>query len=1046
MAQFRSLSGADYLAGCDFLLTGVVTLVDTNRDLVVLQDATGAVALHVPLADQSFEPGRRVTLSGTNCCPLLASFPDYPHRPSGREVRGSFESRMNWGEYNLTRMRGYLHPQVTGGYRFYIASDDSSELWLSTDSNPANARKIATVARFSWTEPRQWSKHPSQRSELIQLKAGETYYIEALQEQTVASEHLSVAWQEPAPGNSEITVIDGRYLTPWDGASGIIGPATNGVLREYWTNYFNGHLEGVAGARAYESALTVREVTVADQGPGELPAPEPVIWNRPLAGESNYCWVSAKGQVEFKATEDNAAVLEIFDGRALIPVRVLRWSAEESRKLKALTNAVVRVEGVCEGVRKPEGTIVPEVLWVPVANCVTLTEGGPTNEFATPRNQPAPVATSAAAMLGYFGTRGVVTFNERVFDKEIIVIQEGSSAWLITTANSGLKNQLRVGHYVDLGGALTPGNYVQTISPLFVVDMGWRSMPPPIINPDTLSSPGSLEGKWTELEGVARWVSTNGTLCIAGRFGTACLRIGQTPADSLGRLVDAKLRARGVLMLTMHHTPLLLVPSRDFIDVVEEPLQDPFAAPRMPIRNLLAADAESVVHRVRVAGAVTYHNAQSFFIQDASGGIRASTADEQAPKVGEWVEVVAFPALNGFVHTLIEPLVRPLASGGSIVPRDLDLGGALSSRQSGALVQVSATLLGRSTNSLWEVLELQEHQRVFAATLATGRGSLPEMAPGSRVRVTGVCDTQPASASDSSGNPLRGQFLGSLNILLRSPVDVVLLNGPPWWTWKRTATLVGALLTVLVVALLWVHLLHRRLERQQAAQLAFSRQVLEGVEDERRRIAVNLHDGLGQILLAIKNHALLAIQRPPEEEGLQQRLGDISATTTQAIDEVRRITRGLRPYQLDRLGLTQAVRAVVAGASENTRILFASRVEDIDGLFSKEGEIHVFRIVQEAVTNIAKHSAATEAAVVIKRKAKVVSLAIRDNGKGFDPARPSSQVHDVGFGLTGIAERVRVLGGTLAIDARPGAGTNLTVEVPLPISKHDTGNNGIDRG
>lgn len=247
--------------------------------------------------------------------------------------------------------------------------------------------------------------------------------------------------------------------------------------------------------------------------------------------------------------------------------------------------------------------------------------------------------------------------------------------------------------------------------------------------------------------------------------------------------------------------------------------------------------------------------------------------------------------------------------------------------------------------------------------------------------------------------------------------------------------LVGTLLMILVVTLLWVHLLHRRLERQQAAQLAFSRQVLERLENERQRIAVNLHDSLGQTLLIIKNHAIMAIQRSPEEQAVRHRLDEISGTTSQALEEVRRITHGLQPYMLDRLGLTQAIRASVSRVSENSPILFASRVENIDGLFDKDAEIHIYRIVQEAVTNIVKHSAATEAAVVIKKRTTVVSLSIRDNGSGFNPAKSSSQPHDLGYGLSGIAERVRILGAALVIDSRPGGGTILTVEVPFSISK-----------
>jgi signal transduction histidine kinase len=247
--------------------------------------------------------------------------------------------------------------------------------------------------------------------------------------------------------------------------------------------------------------------------------------------------------------------------------------------------------------------------------------------------------------------------------------------------------------------------------------------------------------------------------------------------------------------------------------------------------------------------------------------------------------------------------------------------------------------------------------------------------------------------------------------------------------------LVGALVLVLVVALLWVHLLRRRLERQQAAQLAFSRQVLKRLEDERRRIAVNLHDSLGQILLLIKNHALLALHPTPDEKGAQERLNEISTATSQAIEEVREITHGLRPYQLDRLGLTQAIRTSVHQAAVNNSISFACRVEDVDGLFDQDTEIHVYRIVQEAVTNVVKHAAATEATVVVKRRPDAVSLSIRDNGRGFESAQLAAQPHELGYGLTGIGERARILGAGLVIDSRPGSGTSLTVEIPLPIRK-----------
>jgi signal transduction histidine kinase len=1033
VAKFSTLSGADYLAGCDFKLTGVVTLVDTNRDLLVLQDQTGAVALNFRIKGRGLEVGQLVTLDGTNCCPYHVSFPDYPYRPSGWDIRGSFEAPMNWSEYYLTRMRGFLRPQVTGNYRFWIASDNSSELWLSTSADPSRIRKIASIGRFDWVAPHEWSRFPSQHSDSIQLKAGETYYLEALQEQTTEADNLSVGWQQPLPGETAISVIDGSCLTPWseDRSPGMA--ATNGILREYWTNFTAGFLEGIGGARAFESALTVREVRVHIDGRGELPNPDRIALNQRLPAAKNYRWVRTDGVVRFKAADEKGVVFELFDGQGTVRAHAGKWS---EKLLQHSSNATVRVEGVCEGVYDLKGTLMPGLIWAPAENSVSIIAAATTNAFTPGLEQPAQSTTSNnPAMQGFYGIRGVVTFNDRVFGKDLAFVQADNTAMLVAFGGHPFKSRLKVGQAVDLGGALEPGKYVPVITPLVVTELGWFSMPIPIVQPLGLPDSGNREGKWNELEGVVHSVNSNGTLSIVGKDGSACLWVGQTSSNILAHYMDAKLSARGVLMSGILDAPLLLIPSRDCVDVEEEAPEHPFGMARRSISEILSQGTETWrLHRVRVSGEVTYSDAQSFFIQDREAGIRVRTSHQPPVEVGARVEVLAFPTLDDSTRALTEALVRPANLVEHVSPKDLDLGETSSFRQSGALVNVSAVLLARKTNGLNQVLELQKQQRVFVATLPIGQGLLPDILPGSRLQVVGVCDDETTASPLVREGPPSALFLTSLNILLRNPRDVVVLGGPPWWTWKRAATLVGMLVAILAGALLWVHLLHRRLGRQKAAQIVFSRRVLERLEDERRRIAVNLHDSLGQTLLVIKNQAILAIQRPPQEQTMRHRLDEISGATSQAIDEVRRITHGLRPYQLDRLGLTQAIRASVSQASENSSILFASRVEDLDGLLEKDAEIHFYRIVQEAVTNVVKHSAATEAAVVIKKRPSLVSLSIRDNGRGFNPEKPYPQTPDLGYGLSGIAERVRILGGTLVIQSRPGEGTSLMVEAPFSIS------------
>src|SRR5258708_29748682 len=119
--QFRSLSSLEINRGCPFSLTGIVTLADTNRNMVVLQDATGAMALYPDAPVASIHPGQLLSVQGADGAPYIVNFPDYPWRRSGWDIRPDFEAPSNWGDYHLTRMSGYLHPPVTGEYTFWIA-------------------------------------------------------------------------------------------------------------------------------------------------------------------------------------------------------------------------------------------------------------------------------------------------------------------------------------------------------------------------------------------------------------------------------------------------------------------------------------------------------------------------------------------------------------------------------------------------------------------------------------------------------------------------------------------------------------------------------------------------------------------------------------------------------------------------------------------------------------------------------------------------------------------------------------------------------------
>jgi hypothetical protein len=140
----------------------------------------------------------------------LTSNVNYPYNPTGRELAKTFEGPTSWADNYGTRIRGYLHPVTTGTYYFYIASDDASELWLSTNDNPANAVKICQVS--NWVNAYQWDSSAEQKSSAKTLVAGQVYYIEARHKESGGGDSIAVAWQGPGIIRQAIT---GPYLTPY---------------------------------------------------------------------------------------------------------------------------------------------------------------------------------------------------------------------------------------------------------------------------------------------------------------------------------------------------------------------------------------------------------------------------------------------------------------------------------------------------------------------------------------------------------------------------------------------------------------------------------------------------------------------------------------------------------------------------------------------------------------------------------------------------------------------------------------------------------------
>jgi len=201
-------------------------------------------------------------------------------------------------------------------------------------------------------------------------------------------------------------------------------------------------------------------------------------------------------------------------------------------------------------------------------------------------------------------------------------------------------------------------------------------------------------------------------------------------------------------------------------------------------------------------------------------------------------------------------------------------------------------------------------------------------------------------------------------------------------------------------------------------------------DEERRRVAGELHDGLGQSLSIIRNRAMICLRDNIPELLIREQLREISETAAAAMIEVRQIAHNLRPFELDRLGLAAAIEAMIQRVSESTSIFLSTYLEQIDGLLSQEAETSVYRIAQECLNNVIKHSRATAARIEIRKNGNLLAFSMMDNGVGIPVSSPENNGRKSGgMGLAGIAERVRGLGGTFQIDSQPNQGTRLTVNL-----------------
>jgi len=225
-------------------------------------------------------------------------------------------------------------------------------------------------------------------------------------------------------------------------------------------------------------------------------------------------------------------------------------------------------------------------------------------------------------------------------------------------------------------------------------------------------------------------------------------------------------------------------------------------------------------------------------------------------------------------------------------------------------------------------------------------------------------------------------------------------------------------------------------------------QIIEAQEMERRRISRELHDEIGQALYAIKfNLEMIDKDLPRMPSDIQARLGEAKTLSSQTLNAMRQLSQDLRPTMLDDLGLIPTLRWYIQNFSNRLNIHSNFEAVGFEEKLSPQIETAFYRIVQEALNNIAKHAQADRVEVTLVKRDSRIDASIHDNGKGFDPEKVlHSGSPERGFGIVGIQERVSLLGGQMDIQSRPGFGTLLHIEIPYESGRDgdekDTGSIG----
>lgn len=233
---------------------------------------------------------------------------------------------------------------------------------------------------------------------------------------------------------------------------------------------------------------------------------------------------------------------------------------------------------------------------------------------------------------------------------------------------------------------------------------------------------------------------------------------------------------------------------------------------------------------------------------------------------------------------------------------------------------------------------------------------------------------------------------------------------------KNQWFILGSIGILALFSILWLVRSRRFARKKQTMHQNFSRKLINGQEEERKRVACELHDSVGQKLMMLSRKA----------KNIED--STINELTGSTLQELREVLKGLHPSVLEKLGLSLAIQSLINDIDANTPIFFTSEIDTIDPYLNKETSLHFYRIIQEVLSNIIKHSKSKSVNISITKEEKGIKTLIKDNGKGFNFIEKYKNAKSLGLKI--LLERAKIINSKIEIDSILGKGTTVIIHTP----------------